>query len=200
MNPMLNFYCSCLQEVQLRLQLVRSVLDGTFSAKSELLDIEIVYLHLRKILEQLAFASICANKDKYSETYSNFSTHWNADRMLRDLEKINPDFYPTPLVLSAITPLQGVNRHFHFEFLSTGFLTKAEFVDLYNQCGALLHAENPFAIGKRSLPTHVSMTGHVSKIQNLLTFHRVKLIDDSETWVISAPKDGIVHVAQGQAQ
>ena len=50
------------------------------------------------MLEGIAFASLSANKDKYSEIHANFSKHWRAKDMLAVMDTVNPGFYPQPIV------------------------------------------------------------------------------------------------------
>jgi hypothetical protein len=180
-----------MQEVKLRINLVRSVVDGSVTTGREDFDGELVFVHLRKTLELVAFASLSANKAKYSVAHENFATHWNAKRMLSSLEKINPDFFPIP-VQEASPKKDGVR---HFELLSEGFLTKNEFVVLYDKCGEILHARNPFTARDSVIQLGYSVSDWGLRIQRLLSLHRVHLVDSPNIWLVSMkdPSDGKVH-------
>ena len=54
-------------------------------------------LQIRKILELIAFASLVANKNVYTAVFSKVSKAWNAGDLLKELEQVNPDFYPVPI-------------------------------------------------------------------------------------------------------
>jgi hypothetical protein len=104
-------------------------------------NIESVYLQLRKILELIAMGSLVANKAEYSKVYSEFSKCWNASYLLRDIERINPEFYPQPIIEK---PCQELGAKVKWEKKTDGFLTKNEFLKLYEKCGKIMHAANPY--------------------------------------------------------
>lgn len=196
MSPEIVTYCNCMEEVKLRIGLVRSVVVRSVTTGREDFDTELVFAQLRKTLELIAFASLSANKAKYSAAYNNFATCWNAKRMLDDLEKVNPDFYPIPVAYSGINK-EGVK---HFELLTEGFLTKDEFVVLYDKCGQILHARNPFTNQDAVIRLGYSVSDWELRIQKLLSLHRVHLVDSSNTWLVSMkePNDGKVHAYDAQ--
>ena len=196
MSPEIVTYCNCMEEVKLRIGLVQSVVVRSVTTGREDFDAELIFVQLRKTLELIAFASLSANKAKYSATYNNFATHWNARRMLDYLKKVNPDFYPIPVVYAGINE-KGVK---HFELLTEGFLTKDEFVVLYDKCGHILHARNPFTSQDAVIQLGYSVWDWGLRIQKLLSLHRVYLVDSLNTWLVSMndPNDGKVHAFVAQ--
>jgi hypothetical protein len=56
-----KLYCSSLDEVRMRLSLIRSVYNGSLSAGSEIVNYEIASVNLRKCLELIGFGSLIAN-------------------------------------------------------------------------------------------------------------------------------------------
>jgi hypothetical protein len=105
-------------------------------------NIELVYLQFRKILELIAFASLVANKTEYAKQRDKFYKDWHAERIIADIEKLNPEFYPVA-GKQVLDPTTG--KVIEILHVKSGFLTKADFVELYNICGSLLHAGNPFS-------------------------------------------------------
>jgi hypothetical protein len=144
-----------------------------------------IFLQFRKILELVAFASLTANKDVYSAAYAEFATHWNAKRMLGYLEKVNADFYPIALE-PFITTAEGMK---HFPRAAGGFMTKEEFVTLYNTCGKVLHARNPFSTEDPVIQIGYRAEQWVSRIQKLLAVHVIALVS-GDRWVIIIPSEG----------
>ena len=67
-------------------------------------------LQVRKILELVALSSLVANSKLYTKTYEDFARHYNAELILRDLERINSDFYPRPVTQSK-SEQPGVDHH-----------------------------------------------------------------------------------------
>ncbi|WP_027088944.1 hypothetical protein [Thomasclavelia saccharogumia] len=60
------------------------------------MEIETVCLQFRKIFEKIALMLLVANKESYAEQNDKFVKHYHTKRILNDLERINPDFYPVP--------------------------------------------------------------------------------------------------------
>ena len=48
------------------------------------LNAELIFLHFRKALEEISFASLSANREKYSAARAGFATEWNARRMHKE--------------------------------------------------------------------------------------------------------------------
>ena len=174
-----------MEEVKHRVGLVRSLLTGSVSMGYPAFATETVFLQFRKILELVAFASLTANKDVYSAAYDEFATHWNAKRMLGYLEKVNPEFYPIALE-PFVTTADGMK---HFPALDDGFMTKEEFVTLYNICGKVVHARNPFSTEDPVIQIGYSVEQWISRIQKLLSVHVIALVS-GDRWVIVIPTEG----------
>lgn len=155
-------YCGYIDQIRQRLTTIQLFTRGNASLSElgrEDYDAEFVALQLRKILELIAFSSLIANKKIYSKARKEFATDWNAKKILKYLEKVNPNFYPEPIYL-ANDNKNGVK---HFEYLKDGYLTKKEFVFLYNKCGKALHALKPFS-GSAVINFEKSIDGWVQKI------------------------------------
>jgi len=152
----------------------------------------LVFVQLRKALELIAFASLTANKEKYSTAHANFALHWRAKEMLEALEKINPEFYPVPLE----SPVRQENAVVHFPRLDSGFLTKDEFVTLYNVSSAAIHTRNPFSTKDPVIEIGYSVEDWVLRIQRLLALHVMHLVD-GDKWIVNIPEDGPVHLYPG---
>ena len=188
-----KLYCSSLDEVRMRLTLIRSVCNGSLSAGSEIFNYEIASVNLRKCLELIAFGSLTANKDVYASMHAKFEEHWRAKRILENLEKIHPDFYPIALltpVISSETP-----RNVHFELETQGFLTRNEFVELYDLCSKVIHSRNPFEV-QTTINFRLSVSEWTNKIETLLRFHRFQLAGVPYIWVgeLYGLNDGKAHV------
>lgn len=182
-------YINCMEEVRDRVNLVNSVGDGRITTGRKEFDIELVFVQLRKVLELIAFASLTANKEKYSAAHAKFATHWKAKLMLQELEKINPDFYPMPIGQPQLQP-NGVK---HCPAITDGFLTKEDFAFLYDTTGDVLHVRNPFGAHDPQLNIRYSVKQWVSRIQVLLGLHIIHLVDDKK-WIVQIPDNGTIRV------
>ncbi len=111
-------------------------------------------------------------------------------RGLERLAKINPDFYPVPLQ----TPTPRVESGLYFPgFVTEGFLTKEDFVMLYQASSEVLHTRNPFSPKDPVIQIGYAVDEWVMRIQKLLTWHLVHLVDGGK-WFVTIPSEGAVHV------
>ena len=62
--------------------------------------------------------------------------------MVKNLRKVNPNFYPNPVVEVPSTVPGTVNG---LEKRDADYLTEHELVEAHGRCGALMHAANPFS-------------------------------------------------------
>lgn len=186
-------YADCMEEIKKRTTVVDGFLTGKCHAMYVQTTAESIGLQIRKILELIALASMVANRPEYQKYRENFRRDWNGKRILETLEKANPNFYPQPtrqVVDRTTGKVESV------EEIKSGFLTKEEFVTLYDICGGILHADNPFS-PKQDVPRFLdSAQAWMRKIMRLLNHHQIQLIDDDQQiWVLmQAESDGKVHV------
>jgi len=167
-----SLYCGFLNDIRVRLELVRAVCKGSLSVGTESLDYEVVAVNLRKVLELIVFGSLTANKAAYSATYAGIEKKWRAKALLDELEKIHPDFYPKPLLRPAVS--EGEPRRLHFDFQNTGFLTRDEFIELYDLCSKVIHTRNPFAAAA-AVDFRIAVVEWVARIEKLLSLHLFRL-------------------------
>jgi hypothetical protein len=134
-------------------------------------------LHLRKTLELIAFASLVANKERYTEVYQDFQKHWNAKRLLSNLHNINVDFYPRPVEILVTN-----GDEISFEEVTEGYLTQDEFVELYGHASEMLHVKNPFR--HLSFDSRYSFSEWIDRVVRLLSVHQMRLVDTSKYWIV----------------
>jgi hypothetical protein len=185
-------YLQCMLEVRDRINLVSTIGEHHVTTGSKVFDAEFVFLQLRKVLELIAFASLTANREIYSAVHAKFATQWRAKNMLEELEKINPAFYPLPM-----GPPVNQNGIKNFPAIAEGYLTKEDFVVLYNLAGEILHARNPFTSKPATVAIGRTVKEWVTRIQTLLSLHVMQLVD-GKTWLVSVPGEGQVHVIQAE--
>lgn len=183
----IQIYSNYMTELRSRIKVVTQVLAGHIAEFPEFLGAEIMFLQLRKALELIAFASLAANKDAYSAAHKTFAKHWRAKAIRDEIEKLNPDFYP--MALDA--PKEIAQGRKHFSRPVDGFLTKEEFVSLYDLASGALHTHNPYAARDLAIQIEYTVPDWVARIQRLLTWHRVQLIEGS-VWIVKIPDQGEV--------
>lgn len=180
-EPDIQKYCDLMEEIKLRVNVVDFFLTGKGHALYQPTGVESVGLQIRKILELIAFASLVANKDIYSAAYAKFASHWNARLLLRDLERVNPDFYPKPVLEAPTSHPRALHQ---LEGRQNDYLTKDEFERAYEKCGSIMHAENPY--GSRADMNYFTekLPYWRTQIVNLLNNHQVKLLNDPGFYII----------------
>ena len=96
--------------------------------------VEYMALQLRKIIEQILLASLVANAEEYKNYHNRLGTEWNAKYICRDIERINPDFFP-----------KAVNNRPDFQIDDKpGGISSQEILIVYDKLGKYLHSKNPF--------------------------------------------------------
>ncbi|QDK77769.1 hypothetical protein EXU85_03830 [Spirosoma sp. KCTC 42546] len=172
--PAMNLYVSCMEEIKLRQNTIIDILYKNKTTGFVKTDEEFICLQFRKILELIALANLVSNKDEYAKKYSNFANHYHAKHILRDLEKINPDFYPNP-VKQLIDESTGLVRE--IVNIKEGYLTKDEFINIYDFCSGQMHADNPFNPSTESELYLGRFKSWNTLIIKLLNHHIIRLLD-----------------------
>lgn len=95
--------------------------------------VEYMALQLRKIIEQILLASLVVNAEEYKKYHNRLGTEWNAKYICRDIERINPDFFPLAV---NNKPDQIDNK--------PGGISSQEILIVYDKLGKYLHSKNPF--------------------------------------------------------
>jgi len=172
-----------MQEVKHRNEVVRCFLTGKCNTPYRATTLETIYLQYRKTLELIALGSLVVNKKEVEKHKQKFDQWWHAERILVDIEKVNPDFYPRPIQDSA----GDANRKiipYEISPINEGFLTRDEFAQLYDECGEILHADNPFGKKVNYLKYEKAMTGWLKKIMILLNSHTIRLLNDKNMYIV----------------
>lgn len=139
-----------------------------------------------KILELIAMASLVVNRKAMAEVYAGFEKSWNAEYLLKDIERINPHFYPKPIIEVAST---NPSRKSDWQERAPDYLTRDEFVRLYKRCGGILHADNPLGRKTNYPALYSQMSQWRTKILNLLNCHHIRLVGDKNIYLIHMKED-----------
>jgi hypothetical protein len=179
-------YCNVMREIKRRTVVINAFGSGGAAALYQTTTIESVYLQLRKILELIAFSSLVANKNEFSKVYADFAKCWNGQYLLRDIERVNPHFYPCPIVE---VPAKQPGVKMEWQDKKDGFLTKEKFLKLYEKCGAIMHAGNPYGSQVDYGYYERSVQGWLDKILGLLNSHTIRLVNDPNLYLLHMKED-----------
>lgn len=153
-------------------------------------------LQLRKAMESIAYAAIVPNRQAYeqfrksADESKDFRNDYNARQITIMLEKINPDFFPVPL-LPAIQKSEG---QWHFERRDSGFMSKKRFQKLYDRLGKFLHADNPWGNQKGFLNLANELPNLQNQLKELLVLYVTFIVTPqfNGVWVIDNRLAGFV--------
>ena len=186
-------YQQCLYDITKRTEVINHYIDGVKTTGYLGTDIELIALQFRKIVELIALSSLVANKKEYSAQRTKFKDDWNARLIFQDLERINPEFYPKPSRQIEKSNTEGA-RYFDFEPIEAGYLTKKEAIKIYEKCGGVLHAENPFKESKDITQLQKQFPFWIKKIITLLNHHSIILVDKNMVvGLMKGKEDGLPH-------
>jgi hypothetical protein len=186
-TPDIEKYVAIMKEIKLRTDVINAFLSGQCGAVYTLTTVETVGLQFRKIFELIAFASLAANQRKYSAAYADFSKHWEAAKLLKSLHRINPDFYPKPVVETKSDHpdvVHGLNDR------DQDYLTQAHLIEAHGRCGKLLHAANPFGKPIDYAFFQTSFPVWRNRFMNLLNNHKIHLVGDTGFYLVHMHEEG----------
>lgn len=171
----IRLYYDCLCEIVERVDKTVNTYNSTRSEDTNIFLVESMCLHIRKVLEITVLLSLVANRIEYSRVYSKFANHYHPKIIMRDLKRINPKFYPTPIKKGDLTD-EG-NLEFEIIDVEDGFLTQDELIRIYKKCGGIMHAKNPFSGDKDIDSIRRRIPEWINKICALLNQHLIYLVD-----------------------
>jgi hypothetical protein len=174
-------YANVMVEIKRRFRVIDHFMSGKNAAIYMPTTVETIGLQFRKILELIAFASLTANKKLYATAYANFSKHREASKLIGNLKRLNPDFYPVPII---VTSHPDPNIQSAFAPRTEGFLTANELIKAHGRCGKLLHAANPFSQGIDYDFYHQCFVEWQRLIIGLLNCHQARLPNERNFWFI----------------
>lgn len=174
-------YQECMEEAKRRIEVVDKVISHEITTNILITDVELMCIQIRKILELIALSSVAANQAEYQKVRSNLATLWNAKDILKNIEAINPKYYPEPILLQA---WNGDPNKTRTQPVRAKYLTRDELLDIYARCGGLLHAQNPFSRRKDFQQATKVVPNWLKKIKTLLDKHIVNLVDSDIMFMV----------------
>nr|MBI1231876.1 hypothetical protein [Cytophagales bacterium] len=194
-SAMRDLYCDLMEEVKRRIAVVNSITAGLMPLPS-IVAYETCYLQLRIICEIIALGCLAAHGDIPQTKSKRLLKAYNADDIIKNLEKLHPDFYPVPTRQICAPEKDKVGK---VEAITEDYLQKSDLLKLYGECGNVLHRGNLKHIlsQKERNISFKKIEAWVQKIMTLLNHHQIQLIDEDKMfWVLmQAKKDGRVHGA-----
>jgi hypothetical protein len=175
MEPDTLAYVAVMREIKHRTSLVYALLDKQLTVMYETTHVETMVLQVRMITELIALGSLAAHRGIFEEQQRKFDKHWDPVKILKDVERINPDFYPKPIIELPSTQ-HGIKAHLVDR--PDGYLTQAELIEVHGRCGNVLHARNPYGAPLDHALYEGLVGGWMERIMALLNTHQIRLLDE----------------------
>lgn len=179
-------YRSLLIEIKRRSSVVNAFVKKETHAVFVPTTVESSCLQIRKMLELIAFGSLIANLDEFSKQHTKYSKYWNAERMLNDMKRVNPGFYPNPIIQRES---DDAKIHRKWDNRSDDYLTKDRFLKVHEKCGAIMHSENPYGSKIDYDYYQASVPIWMAWIVNLLNAHTISLVGDKNLYLFQMGTD-----------
>jgi len=182
-----------MEEIKDRQAIISSALDGQLNPFLQPRAIEeLCYLQLRMTCELIALGCLLMHGDIEATRSGKIAKRYEADWILNALSKIHPAFYPRPS-----KQLGMIGKVRQVEAITSGYLTKADLVALYHECGSNLHRGSiRRLLSKDVVPLRFDLIrAWQGKIITLLNHHQIDSMDPLiEYWVLmKADHDGKAH-------
>ena len=175
-------YLGCMREIKHRTAVIQGFLLRKWHAGYLASTAESIALQFRKTLELIALASLVANREEYAKQRANFSRDWNAKKIVEVLESVNPRFYPEPT-----KPVPLGDEHVADYDLQpvSGYLTRDDYILLFDQCCDLLHAANPYSADQPPYQQFLNDAPEwLRKMMTLLNHHHIHPLDTDMMFIV----------------
>lgn len=196
-----NMYASIMSEAKFR-ALSINTLTGSDNALPTQLQREYCFLQLRMLCELITLGCLVAHGDIEETKSSPLQKAFHAGDIVKRLEKLHPNFYPSPrnLIFNS--------DHVHLDVYDREFLTKGELITLYGKCGDALHRGSLRQLLRPEEPTPADFRDIQEwgqKILNLLSVHLISRIGGNFHFVVAleSPQTGgnvLVSLAESPSQ
>jgi hypothetical protein len=124
-----RLYCELMEEIKRRTEVIQNVIGAQIKVPI-IVGLELCYLQLRMICELIALACLTVHGDVPATKAKRLTRAYNADQILKNLERLHPSFYPVPgrqILNFAGKPVEVVN-------VTEPHLNKKELQRLYGEC------------------------------------------------------------------
>lgn len=180
-----RLYLKNMSLIKLRMRALTDVIRLERTTTYGITNIEFRVLQIRKILELIVLSSLVSDANLYREKMDKVEKMWNARLIIRDIERIHPDFYPHPITIKSH---RDEGKPDEFLELSEPYLTKEKLIDIYLLCGKYLHQASPFADEEQVNKSYLKIKDRLAEwrglIIRLLSTHVIHLYNEDYMWYV----------------
>lgn len=180
-----GLYLKNMSLIKMRMRALSDVIRLKRTTTYEITNIEFCILQVRKILELIALSSLVSDADLYREKMDKIEKKWNARLIIRDIERIHPDFFPHPITIESH---RDEGEPDEFLELNEPYLTKDKLIEIYQLCGKYLHQASPFAdemqVNRSYWKVKSELVEWSRLITRLLSTHVIHLYNEDYMWYV----------------
>ncbi|MET3712609.1 hypothetical protein ABIC65_003327 [Sphingomonas trueperi] len=174
-----------MEELKVRLQAIELAVNGDYHLSPGFVE-EFCYLQLRMIGELIALACLLAHGDIPATQKSTLQTSWDADKILKTLAGLHPNFFPIPVRREHQPPSESAPRgSIRLHEVTEEYLTKEEILSFIGKVGNKLHRGSLKKVLRNQLTVQMNfpeITSWHDKIVRLLNEHRIMLADSKSMY------------------
>lgn len=148
------------------------------------IDIDLLYLQLRKINEIIMFSCIVASEAAERQLNADLRRGWELKKIKNSLEKINQNYFPYPV--KVVEKEGGGFEISKYDKADRVYLTEEELFAIYKNASDYVHAKREYQYGsveERFKSLHKGFE-YASKITRLLSHHWLPISDSMDFAVI----------------
>lgn len=186
-----------MEEIRARLDAVESLYNSATKIPGRVA-IESCVLQLRLICESISLGCLVAHGDLKEIKSSRLQKAYEADFIIKALERLHADFYPVPHEAHVQESSASEGRLLHYEDKSSSYLNKEDLVKLYRRTGVVLHRgilKSLFKNPEKESDLREEVNLAHNKIVELLRSRHVITKDRDFVMVCSISESEKVHVA-----
>jgi hypothetical protein len=169
----LDVYAALMEEIKARMSWIESAVAASANWPSPQATYEFGYLQLRLICETLALGCLVVHGE--GGLRKKLKSEYAADKIIDRVEKLHPDFYPRPSIVSL-----HESGRYDVHIKDSEFFTKNDLVKLYWKCGGILHRGNLKGLMSRGAPEDgfPQIRDSLEKLKSLLHCHTIFFLDN----------------------
>lgn len=175
-------YADLMEELKVRLQAIEAALAGTTNLSPPFVQ-DFCYLQLRMIAELIALACLLAHGDIEAARSSVLRSSWDADKIVKTLTNLHPDFFPYPVRREHLP-----DGSIHMHDVEPGYLTRDEMLEFLGKIGNRLHRGSLKNVLKNMNAVQNNYPDIVKwhdKVVRLLNEHRIKFADGLSLYYVA---------------
>ncbi|PWV78270.1 hypothetical protein [Halomonas sp. A11-A] len=188
MLELMERYKNNMREIKERMSIIQAMEEchskqKLFTGLIEI-DIDLLYLQLRKINEVIMFSCVIASEAAEKQLNADLRRGWELNKIKRSLERLNQNYFPYPV--KVVNTEDGGCKIEKYDKDDRVYLTEDELFDIYKDASNYVHAKRSYQYGSKEERFRILHKGfeHASKITRLLSHHWLPINDSLEYAVI----------------